>query len=228
MTVRNYRMRPAPANYNYGAPYLFHPDAPHPDDHAPSPEQLFAVIAKKSAAREIAIQQIMDKAKKNKKPIERFVAAIMHDTENAPFSTNAKQLEEIGIHIPSADLIDSWSNGCPEINDAAITGKLWQVIYGLASLGIFLTGTDYADDRALLKYLIRLPLADEIRDLPASPDMNEFIDLFKLAAEAPKDEHGEPIKVCNRDELLPVPDQVRNPLPGKGTVTVMGNSTVNA
>jgi hypothetical protein len=65
---------------------------------------------------------------------------------------------------------------------------LWCVIYGLARLGIFLTGTDRLDDRALLAKLSTRILDDEVGDIPPSADMSEFIDVDPPVNEGDGDE----------------------------------------
>lgn len=201
-------------------PMFLIPDgAPALDAHGPSlaPDAVQAVFARKRAAREERIAKLVDEAKKAGRPAERIIAAILHDSEHAPHSTNRRQLAEIGVECPPP--------GAIALSDRDAAGALWRVIYGLAHLGIYLTGTDHLDDRALLRILCSRILEEEIRDVPPSRDMSEFIDLTPCRAEMPDglegpfdvdgdeldDLDGEigpgarPRKVVGRDALLPRP-----------------------
>ena len=123
----------------------------------------------KRRAREAKIAELVADAERNGRPSERIIAAIMHDSEHAPHSTNRRQLAEIGVACPPPGAIEL---GAAEAHEA-----LWRVIYGLAFLGIFLSSTDHLDDRSLLRILASRILDESIRDVPPSADMSEFIDL---------------------------------------------------
>lgn len=201
-------------------PMFVVPDgAPALDAHRPSlaADAVQAVFARKRAAREDRIAKLVAEAKKAGRPAERIIAAILHDSEHAPHSTNRRQLAEIGVECPPPGTIS--------LSDRDAAGALWRVIYGLAHLGIYLTGTDHLDDRALLRILCSRILEEEIRDVPPSRDMSEFIDLTPCRADMPDglegpfdvdgdeldDLDGEvgpgarPRKVVGRDALLPRP-----------------------
>jgi hypothetical protein len=158
-------------HYLSGAPSVVSPRAPRPQDH-PAPrsnDEIRALFARKSEAREAGIRAILDEARNAGRPIERFVAAINYDSERAPRTTNREQLRELGIVVPDQDQLPA--------DAAELRRVLWTIIYGLARLGIYLTGTDALDDRALLQRLCGSVLSDEVADIPPSADMSEFIDL---------------------------------------------------
>lgn len=193
--------------------------APPLEAHRPAIDDatVQAVFAQKRAAREERIAKIVAEAKEAGRPAERIVAAIIHDSEQAPYSTNRRQLAEIGVACPPS--------GPFALAEADVTSALWRVIYGLAHLGIYLTGTNHLDDRALLRILCTRILEEEIRDVPPSRDMSEFIDLTPCRAEVPDglegpfDDNGDdlddledpigpgrqPRDVLERDALLPRP-----------------------
>jgi hypothetical protein len=167
--------------YSLGCPFTTQPEAPTPtllDD-----ERLTSVFGRKTEIREAWIAKTM--ADRN---CERFEAVIEYDMNHASQTTNGRQLEEIGINIPSSD----WIN---DSTDQEIHLVLWEIIYGLARLGIFLTGTDGHDDRDLLLHLCTKVLQDKVSDIPPTPDMIEFIDIMSIRV------------VTSRDHLLPTPDR---------------------
>jgi hypothetical protein len=153
--------------------------APLPEAHRPAltDRAVQEVFARKRAAREKRIAEIVATAEKEGRPAERIIAAILHDAEHAPHSTNRRQLAEIGVECPPP--------GAIALPEADVTTALWRVIYGLAHLGIFLTGTDHLDDRQFLGVLCSRILEEEIRDVPPSRDMSEFIDLTPCRPDQP-------------------------------------------
>jgi len=204
-----------------GAPCVIPRDAPDPARYpaGKSDADIRSLLAAKSRRREEGIRRLIEEAKASGREIERFVAAINYDTELSPRTTNRRQLLELGIEVPSADAMPA--------DDAEVHRVLWTIVYGLARLGIFLTGTDSLDDRAMLARLCSQVLVDEVPDIPPSADMSEFIDLdAPVALDAPDGLHGpfdpsreedeevdgalleirgEPI--VDRDRLLPKPDR---------------------
>jgi hypothetical protein len=191
--------------------------APLPEAHRPAltDRAVQEVFARKRAAREKRIAEIVATAEEEGRPAERIIAAIIHDAEHAPHSTNRRQLAEIGVECPPP--------GAIALPEADVTTALWRVIYGLAHLGIFLTGTDHLDDRQFLGVLCSRILEEEIRDVPPSRDMSEFIDLTPCRPDRPDglagpfdvggdgdDDDGELVarrarSVVARDALLPRP-----------------------
>jgi hypothetical protein len=54
-------------------------------------------------------------------------------------------LRERGIEIPEDD---------SQLDDAALHAKLWEVIEGMAAIGMFIDSTDHMSDRELYRYLV--------------------------------------------------------------------------
>jgi len=206
-----------------GAPSVVRAGAPSPADHPAgrSDDEIRELFARKSRRRDEGIRDVMEQARARGSAVERFVAAIQYDSELAPKTTNRRQLLELGIDVPAGDALPA---------DAAETMRvLWTIIYGLARLGIFLTGTDSYDDRALLEKLCTRVLLDEISDIPPSGDLSEFIDLtpppaderdpdglmgpFEYEPQSEDDDacsrkpETERPAVVERDRLLPRPDR---------------------
>jgi hypothetical protein len=73
---------------------------------------------------------------------EQFLRHVMA-YEQAPSTTCFRQLQETGLELPAPD----------DLLDAEVTDKLWQVIEGLARLGVFLTNTNHLSDRQLYQAL---------------------------------------------------------------------------
>ena len=211
------------SKFALGAPSVVRAGAPGPADHPAgrSDDEVRELFARKSRRREQGILELMEQAKARGSAVERFVAAIQYDSELAPKTTNRRQLLELGIEVPAGDAVPT--------DPVEATRALWTIIYGLARLGIFLTGTDTYDDRALLEKLCTQVLLDEIADIPPSADLSEFIDLtppprverdpdgligpFEYEPQSEEDEVGtrksqsEPPAIVARDRLLPRPDR---------------------
>lgn len=182
--------------YASGCPFTAHPKAPTP--FARDYDRYLSVFAAKNEAREAWIAAHMKKRKNDGEVSERFFSAIIYDTELAPITTNLNQLAQIGISIPPANIIES-------LDEDDVHMLLWDTIYGLATLGVFLVGTSGMDDRTLLLRLRNKVLLDEVRDIPPTPDMTEFINLdcpVILDDDTDDDTEDRPL---TRDDLLPVP-----------------------
>lgn len=195
--MKNYRLSTDPTrspDFTCGALFIYNPEAPSPADLLPNPEVIRTALAAKIEAREKKIAEILASTPNG----ERWVAAMQHDVEFAPRSTNAKQLGELGIFIPTAESLSVTHDGEFIVVDKAVKFHLWAIIYGLASLGIFLTDTDYMDDRTLLISLVSRVLQDEIPDIAPSRDMSEYISLINAGGNG---------GTAKRDHLLPQPDR---------------------
>lgn len=216
----NARVEPAD-RFAAGAPSVVPEDAPRPE-HFPTGRthaQIVALFAGKSQRREQGIARVLEDARAKGKPVDRFVACITYDSEFAPKTTNRRQLLELGIMVPASDSLPK--------SAADVHRCLWTILYGLARLGIYLTGTDGFDDRALLAKLCATILVEEINDIPPSADMSEFIDVdpihsfvedeaslspdglsgpFDFGSNDEDEEFGAQPRL-DRDRLLPRPDR---------------------
>jgi hypothetical protein len=139
-------------------------------DVFPNPSKVAKTLKAKTKIREDAIRALQHRNKRSGQGEDRILAAITYDSEIAPLTTNRKQLEDIGIFVPSLAEVDT-------MPDATVSCVLRIIVCNMASLGIFFCGTDHLTDRAMLLLLCEKVLIEEIRDIPPTPDMTEFIDL---------------------------------------------------
>lgn len=146
------------------------------------PRKFYDCMKVKSEKRERAIDKLVAEASaKQNACTDRFYHILVHDLENAEMTTNQAQLLEIGI-------------------DTA-TATLWEIINGLADLNIFLLHSNHLTDTQLLFRLCEEITTEQVRDLPPSFGVNEFVDLTGNRNPA-----GEEIRfVCDRDQHLPKP-----------------------
>ena len=160
-----------------------------------------AIFDRKRAERDAGIDGLMEAAKAKGETLERFIAAIEWDSVHAPKSTNLRQLAEIGIHPPAADAL----------GEEDLPAALTLVIDGLATLGVYLSGTDHLADRKLYSVLTTKVLLDEIRDIPPNDDMSEFIDMSAIQPDRGKGRRKQsapyPV-IVNRDASLPRPKRM--------------------
>lgn len=143
------------------------------------PRKFYECMKVKSEKREQAIDKLVAEAKANGTCTDRFYNILVHDLENAEMTSNQAQLLEIGI-------------------DTA-TATLWEIINGLADLNIFLLHTNQLTDTQLLFRLCEEITTEQVRDLPPSFGVNEFVDLTGNQANAGEE------RFCSRDEYLPKP-----------------------
>lgn len=145
---------------------------PPPRDQVPSAfdeARIGAVLAAKRVAREQGIAGVLDALRARGRPADRVVAALTYDLETAPFTTNRRQLEELGYTVPAGP--------CLAPDPAVAQRALWHIVYGLERLGIYLLHTDHLSDQRLLEVLCTRVLVERVRDLAPSGDFSEFIDL---------------------------------------------------
>jgi len=88
--------------------------------------------------------------------------------EEAPWTTNFKQLEEKGVSLPASGTFD----------DDQVSMKLWEVIHHLASLRVFLSETDHLSDRELYTLLWDDILHEETKNIEMDQDSACHIQLL--------------------------------------------------
>jgi len=139
--------------------------------------------------------------------------------EEAPWTTNFRQLERAGVSLPAPETL----------NDQEVTAKLWEVINKLAQMRIFLEETDHLSDRELYTTLWNDALREETKDIMLGQDSACHIPLLGSGSdednqlylkyyadekwredwhkEYPDDPMPEPEDPpYDRDRLLPQPD----------------------
>ncbi len=135
----------------------------------------------KKFARESRINELKDKVKEvvggemttwesdecPSEQAEQFWQYVLN-YEKAPWTTNLKQLEEVGMKLPAPETLD----------DREITAKLWGLIHRLAFMRVFLSQTDHLSDRELYTQLRSETLHDETKALPYDEDSACHIDLL--------------------------------------------------
>jgi hypothetical protein len=93
--------------------------------------------------------------------------------EEAPWTTNFKQLEKSGVSLPAPETL----------NDQELTAKLWEVINKLADLRVFLGDTDHLSDRELYTELWGDLLREETKDVLLDEDSACHIDMLGSGSE---------------------------------------------
>ncbi len=144
-----------------------------------------------AAERERAIDELVAQAERLGRCSDRMFWTLHYDMELAPITTNARQLQEVGVELLPEDSFGD--EGC-------LHRHLWEVIETLADLGIYLLRTDHLSDRALYRLLEERILREPVRDLPPSSGVHEYIDLGVWAG-------PDAATVLDRDRLLPKPDR---------------------
>lgn len=154
------------------------------------------VLEQKRLARERAIDGLVAQACAKGGCEDRLYWTLVWDLEMAPITTNMKQLEEIG-HIPASP---------SQLDSASLPKAIRELSERLASLGIFMMRTDHLPDFEFYDRLMRHVLVEEVRDLPPSEGVVEWIDLG--AGELSEDLESAADGV-QRDASLPTPDHPR-------------------
>ncbi len=131
------------------------------------PSALEAVFEEKRRRRRRGIERLRLEAQRSKGEVDPGFLALRYDLEEAPLTTNLRQLEEIGVEVPDHRALD----------DAEIERAIESIIEGLARLGTFLLHTDHLDDRDLLALLGGRILRESVRDVPPGVGSREWIDL---------------------------------------------------
>jgi hypothetical protein len=90
-----------------------------------------------------------------------------------------------------------------QLDEANRKAKLWELIEALASIGLYLWGTDHLSDHELYDRIISEILPRETLLIPEDPYMAETSDMTQLA-----DNFGDPLpprrpKRMDRDRFLP-------------------------
>ncbi len=173
------------------------------NDHPKPAVDLEAVFAPKRAAREAGIRKHIESEARKGNTLDRLSAAVYWDAHKAPVSTNLRQLAEIGITLPDPQ----------EVSDGDLPEVLRRTFDGLGILGVYFVHTNHLTDRELYVRLMTQVLNEDVRDIPPTPEMVEFIDLDPvLQAESVSWKDGTGVRkpqVSSRDSSLPRPEHFR-------------------
>lgn len=145
-------------------------------------------------ARDAAIERLAAEGAARGELRDRAYWSLVYDLELAPVTTNRRQLEELGVPLPSAESLD----------DAALAEALWRVIEGLAEVYTFLVNTDHLTDRELYSRLVGQILDEPLHEIVEGSGGQEYIDL-RAAGAGPVAEHSGQGTPRRRDHLLPRP-----------------------
>jgi hypothetical protein len=184
-------------------------------------------LAAKTAIRAKAIDALVAAAESLGRRNERSFWAMVYDFEHAPMTTNRRQLAELGIEAPTADML-------AVLTDAEVAASLRAIVDGLAMVRVYLMHTDHMDDRTLLGRLVSEVLDEEVRDAFGA-DCQEWIDMlsndFEVAdairAEFYSDSPTAPVspRSARRDATLPRPASPREEDTRGGTGGGTGTET---
>jgi hypothetical protein len=132
------------------------------------------VQAMKRKVRDQEIDRLQCEAQERGEITDRMFWTMVYDFERAPWTTNRRQLAELGVEVSALD--DLVPDEVPE--------RLRLVIEALGRLNVFLLHTDHLGDVELYRRLSEEILDEEIRDIPVCPGVREYIDLIGSGAEA--------------------------------------------
>ncbi len=118
--------------------------------------------------REIKIAQMKEEAAAIGEFFPDEIWDLIYRFEQAPVTTEFLLLLEAGVELPEPD----------ELDDDALTAKLWEVIENLASRRVYLSCTDHLSDRELYTALMTDVLHDGRPDVEPTPGEVFEIDLL--------------------------------------------------
>lgn len=93
--------------------------------------------------------------------------------ESADKTCHFNQLEEAGVALPAPE----------ELDNAALTAKLWEVIRALAKMNVFLSQTDHWSDRELYEHIWHDTLREITMDLPPNSGWVHHIDFLSSGSD---------------------------------------------
>lgn len=162
----------------------------------------------KARAREARITELMEEAGAEGADPGREYWELVYDNEEAPYTTDMKQLCATGFTLPAPG----------DLDDAALTTRLWELIRELARMHVYLSFTDHLSDRQLYELLYEEALHEERRDVPMAPGDAWHLDMTWVGMQHPvcrldADADDEAFEAAlatpgryDRDRHLPVPD----------------------
>lgn len=118
--------------------------------------------------REIKIAQLKEESAAIGEFYPDEIWELIYRFEHAPMTTEYRLLVEAGVDLPEPD----------ELDDDALTAKLWEVIERLASWRVYLSCTDHLSDRELYTALVTDVLHKGRPDVDPSPGETFEIDML--------------------------------------------------
>jgi hypothetical protein len=98
---------------------------------------------------------------------EKFLEHVLK-FERGEWTTHVELLKGLGIELPPPD----------ELDDAAVTARLWEVIRGLERLHTYLYCTNHLSDRELYTHLWKDALREHTVDMSSEPGAACHLDLL--------------------------------------------------
>ena len=137
-------------------------------------DQQIRINELREAAREVAGGEMTEWESPDTPPelAEQFWGNVLA-YETAGETCHFIQLEEQGVELPAPE----------ELDDAALSAKLWDAIHGLARLNVFLSQTDHLSDRELYEQLWHDLLREITADLPADSGWTCHLDILGSGSE---------------------------------------------
>ena len=168
--------------------------------------EMRAQRARQLEERERRIDRMVREARERGADPDRVFWSIVHDTEEAPFSTGrALLLMHRIVPVPPQDLATP-----EELHD-----ELWTVIEGLGSEGVNLFRTDHLSDADLYGRLYYRILDEPTRVMPPKSQATEYIDcLHPLDVES----GGWGAWLAERDGSGPPVPRESDEAPGRGPI----------
>lgn len=155
------------------------------------PADIRSMVAHNLKPHSITRKEAIDTLVSNGKFPDQMVAALHYDFNEAPLTTNCDMLQSAGVLIVEPkDIIETCGSFTLHLN---------HLIHSLAALNVFLVNTNHLTDEQLYTKLWEGPLKDEVRFLPPSEGVAEYIDMI---ADAGPMGNNAP-SVSKRDATLP-------------------------
>jgi len=118
--------------------------------------------------REIKIAQMKEESAAIGEFYPDEIWDLIYRFEQAPVTTEFNLLTEAGVELPAPD----------DLDDDALTAKLWEVIEHLAARRVYLSCTDHLSDRGLYTALVTDVLHDGRPDVEPTPGEVFEIDML--------------------------------------------------
>ena len=143
-------------------------------DDLPDVDQQIRINELREAAHEAAGGEMTEWENPDTPPeiAEQFWGNVLA-YESAGETTHFNQLTEQSIELPAPD----------ELDDAALSTTLWEIIHGLAKRNVFLSQTDHWSDRELYEKLWHETLHEITADFPPNSGWNCHIDFLSSGSD---------------------------------------------